>query len=155
MNVTQWFVFFFLFFLIFIFTLFYFAILNDLFSKRIPFIIIDESESCSVVSDSLWPHSSWDSPGQSVGVGSLFLLQRIFPKQGLNSGLLYRRQILYQLSRKVSPRILELVAYPFSSGSSQPRNWTGVSCIAGDRWTPKKFDQWFILDWCCFYTGRP
>ena len=28
-------------------------------------------------------------------------------------------------------RILEWVAYPFSSGSSQPRNWTGVSCIAG------------------------
>ena len=28
-------------------------------------------------------------------------------------------------------RILEWVAYPFSSGSSQPRKWTGVSCIAG------------------------
>ena len=30
-----------------------------------------------------------------------------------------------------SPRILEWIAYPFSSESSQPRNWTGVSCIAG------------------------
>ena len=29
-------------------------------------------------------------------------------------------------------RILEWVAYPFSVGSSQPRNWTGVSCIAGE-----------------------
>ena len=28
-------------------------------------------------------------------------------------------------------RILEWVAYPFSSGSSQPRNQTRVSCIAG------------------------
>ena len=28
-------------------------------------------------------------------------------------------------------RILEWVAYPFSRGSSQPRNRTGVSCIAG------------------------
>ena len=28
-------------------------------------------------------------------------------------------------------RILEWVAYPFSRGSSQPRNWTGVSCIVG------------------------
>ena len=28
-------------------------------------------------------------------------------------------------------RILEWGAYPFSSESSQPRNWTGVSCIAG------------------------
>ena len=27
-------------------------------------------------------------------------------------------------------RILEWVAYPFSSGSSQPRNQTGVSCTA-------------------------
>ena len=29
-------------------------------------------------------------------------------------------------------RILEWVAVPFSSGSSQPRNWTGVSCIEMD-----------------------
>ena len=28
-------------------------------------------------------------------------------------------------------RILEWVAYPFSRGSSQPRDWTQVSCIAG------------------------
>ena len=28
-------------------------------------------------------------------------------------------------------RILEWVAVPFSRGSSQPRNQTGVSCIAG------------------------
>ena len=30
------------------------------------------SESCSVVSDSLWPHgpySPWNSPGQNTGVG--------------------------------------------------------------------------------------
>ena len=32
-------------------------------------------------------------------------------------------------------RILELVAYPFSSGSSRPRNRTGVSCIAGGFFT--------------------
>ena len=34
-----------------------------------------------------------------------------------------------------SPRILQWVAYPFSSGSSQPRNWTRVSCIAGGYFT--------------------
>ena len=34
-----------------------------------------------------------------------------------------------------SPRILEWVAYPFSRGSFQPRNWTGVSCIAGGFFT--------------------
>ena len=35
----------------------------------------------------------------------------------------------------VAPRMLEWEAYPFSSGSSQPRNWTGVSCIAGEFFT--------------------
>ena len=50
----------------------------------------EESESCSVVSDSLWHHglySPWNSPGQNTGVGSLSLLLRIFPTQGLNPGL--------------------------------------------------------------------
>ena len=60
-----------------------------------------ESESHSVVSDSLQPHglySSWNSPGHNTGVGSLSLLQGIFPTQGLNSGFPHCRQILYQLS---------------------------------------------------------
>ena len=93
-----------------------------------------ECESHSVVSDSLWTHglySPWDSPVQNTGVGSLSLLQGIFPTWGLNPGLPHCRQILYQLSHKGSPRILEWVAYLFSSGSSWPINWTGVSCIAG------------------------
>ena len=69
------------------------------------------------------------------GLGSLSLLQGIFPTQGSTPGLLHCRQILYQLSHKGSPRILEWVAYPFSSRSSQPRNWTGVSCISGGFFT--------------------
>ena len=96
------------------------------------------SESCSVVSNSLQTHglySPWNSPGQNTGVGSLFLLQGIFPTQGLNLGLPHCRWILYQLSHKTSPRILEWVAYPFSSGSSQPRNRTRVCCIAGEFFT--------------------
>ena len=59
------------------------------------------------------------------------LLQGIFPTQGSNPGLLHCRQILYQLSHEGILRILEWVAYSFFSGSSQPRNWTGVTCIAG------------------------
>ena len=57
-----------------------------------------ESESCSVVSTSLRPrglYSPWNSPGQNTGVGSISLLQGIFPTQGLNSGLLRCRRILY------------------------------------------------------------
>ena len=75
-------------------------------------------------------YSPWNSLGQNTGVGSLSLLQGIFPTQGLNPGLPHCRQILYQLSHKGSPRILEWVAYPFSSRSSRPRNQTWVSCIA-------------------------
>ena len=46
------------------------------------------------------------------------ILQGIFPTQELNPGVPHCWQILYQLSRCGSPRILEWVAYPFSSGSS-------------------------------------
>ena len=59
----------------------------------------------SVVSDSLWPHglySPWNFPGQNTRVGSLSLLQGIFPTQGSNPGLLDCRHILYQLSHKAS-----------------------------------------------------
>ena len=93
-----------------------------------------ESETCSVVSDSLWPHglySPWNSPGQNIGMCRLSLLQGIFQTQGLNPGLLHCRQILYQLSHRGSPRTLEWIAYPFSSGSSWPRNRTGVFTAGG------------------------
>ena len=51
-----------------------------------------KSLSRSVVSDSLRPHELgptrllrlWDFPGKSTGVGCNFLLQDIFPTQGLN-----------------------------------------------------------------------
>ena len=52
-------------------------------------------------------HSPWSSPGQKTGVGSLSLLQRIFQTRGLNRGLPYCRQILYQLSHKGSPTLLK------------------------------------------------
>ena len=92
----------------------------------------------------LWPrglYSPWNSPSQNTGVGSLSLLQGIFPIQGLNPGALHCRQILYQLSHKGSPRKLEWVAYPFSRGSSWPRNQTGVSCIAA-----RLFTSWAIRE---------
>ena len=95
-----------------------------------------ESESCSM--DSWRPcglHSPWKSPGQNTRVGSLSLLHRVFPTQRLNPGFPHCRWILYQLSHQGSPRILEWVAHPFSRGSSRPRNWTGVSCIADSFFT--------------------
>ena len=56
-----------------------------------------ESESRSVTSDSLPPHGlyrPWNSPGQNTGVGSVSLLQGIFPAQGSNPGLPHCRLIL-------------------------------------------------------------
>ena len=93
-------------------------------------------------------YSPWNSPGQNTGVGSLSLLQGIFPTQGLNPGLVHCGQILYQLSHKGSSRILEWVAYPFASGSSQPRNWTGVSCIAGGFFTNWAMREALIKSQC-------
>ena len=94
-----------------------------------------ESESRSAVSDSLWPHGLY-SPGDS----SLSLLQGIFPTQESNPGLQHCRWILYQLSHKRSPRIVEWVAYTFSNRSSQPRNQTRVFCIASG------FTNWDIRE---------
>ena len=49
------------------------------------------------------PLCLWNSPGKNTGVGSLSLLQGIFPAQGSNPGLLHCRQILYRLSQQGSP----------------------------------------------------
>ena len=70
-------------------------------------------------------------PKNTFRVDSLTLLQGNFPTQGSNTGLLHCRRILYQMSHKGNPWILEWVAYLFSRGYFQPRNQPGVSCIAG------------------------
>ena len=82
-------------------------------------------------------YTPWNSPGQNTGACSQSLLQGIFPTQGSNPGLPHCRMLLYHLSHQGSPRILEWVAYPFSSGIFWLRNQTGVSCTAG----------WFFISW--------
>ena len=72
------------------------------------------------------------------------LLQGIFPTQGSKPGLPHCRKSLYHLCPQGSPRILEWVAYPFSRGSSQPRNQTRVSLIVGrffTSWTTSIFPK--------------
>ena len=60
------------------------------------------------------------------------------------------------LHHQGSPRIVEWIAYPFCTGSSQLRNWTGVFCIAAGgfftswaiREAPKERQRtlkWFIM----------
>ena len=47
----------------------------------------------------------------------------------------------YTVHGILQAKILEWVAYPFSSGSSQPRNWTRASCTAG-----RFFTNWAIRE---------
>ena len=49
---------------------------------------------------------SMDCPGRNTGVGCHFLLQGIFPSQGLNPGLPHCRQILYHLSHQGRPNFI-------------------------------------------------
>ena len=74
---------------------------------------------------------------QNTGVVSLFLLQGIFPTSGTNPGLPHCRRILYQLSHKGCPRLLEWVAYFFSSRSfpTQELNWGLLHCWRR-KWQP-------------------
>ena len=82
----------------------------------------------------LQPHGlyiPWDSPGQNTRMGSLFLLQQIFPTQGSNSGLLHWGRILYQLSDKGSPRMLRW-AFPSQADLPNPGIEPGSSALQVD-----------------------
>ena len=56
---------------------------------------MNEGKSLSCVQLFATPWTPWNSPGQNTGLGSLALLQGIFPTQGSNPGLPPCRQILY------------------------------------------------------------
>ena len=133
--------------------LYYFLVLRDS-SLNESQIMMRKSESRSVVSDSLRPHglySLWNSPGQNNGVGSLSILQGIFPTQGLNPGLPHCRWILYQLNHKVkslsrvrlfgTPRTVAYQA-SLSIGFSRQEYWSGLPFpSAGDLPWPRNRTQ--------------
>ena len=58
-------------------------------------------------------------------------LQGIFLTQGSNPGLPHCGQIVYHLSHRGNPSILEWVVYPVPRRTSWFRNRIGVSCIGG------------------------
>ena len=101
------------------------------------------------IMESSLPGSSFhgDSLGKNIGVGFHVLLQGIFPTQGSNPGLPRCRWILCCLSNPWSSRILEWVAYPFSMGTSQTRNQTGVSCITDRFFTSQATTEDLIYSW--------
>ena len=68
--------------------------------------IREVAQSCQTLCDAMDPTRllhPWDFPGKNTGMGCHFLLQEIFPTEGLNPGLLHRRQTLYHLSHQGSP----------------------------------------------------
>ena len=104
----------------------------------LPFLSpVHESEkgkwSRSVVSDPQWSHGlqpskplcPWDFPGKSTGVGCHCLLW-----------------------------IPQKVAVSFSRGSSWPRDWTWVSCIAGRFFTSWATREKALCHCCLFYDWR-
>ena len=75
-------------------------------------VCVNESESCLVMCNCLQPHGIYslrNSPGQDTEVGSLSLLQGIFPTQGSNPGLPHCRWILYQLSHNILPLYVSVI----------------------------------------------
>ena len=81
------------------------------------------SESRSVVSDSLQPHglySPWSSPGQNTGVGSLSLLQGIFPTQESNPGLGLIHYIGSAIHRICNPPHLQSTTLQVDSLPAEP-----------------------------------
>ena len=76
---------------------------NQAFHRNLSKVLCLVPQSCPALCDPMdcgLPGISvyGDSPGKNTRVGSLSLLQGIFPTQESNCGRLYCRQILYQLS---------------------------------------------------------
>ena len=104
--------------------------ISDVFIPAMVIRVYKTSESCSVVATPLTIQSmEFSKPEYWSGLpcsppGHLHD-PRIEPRSP------HCRLIVYWLSPHGNPRILEWVAYPFSRASSQSRNQTAVSCIAG------------------------
>ena len=114
--------------------------------------------SHSVVSDSLWPHRLWlarllclwDSPGKNTGVNWHSLLQRNFPTQGLNLGLLHRRQVLYHLNYRdvlkiKDPHRIRNIIFPLFIKKGNVRQFIKINYKM-----PARNRGW----WLAFLTGK-
>ena len=96
------------------------------------------TQSCPILCDPMDyspPGSSLhgDTPVKNTGVGCHFLLQRIFPTQGSNPGLLHCRQILYLLSYEITSLMSE--NWPLGGPKAFPSSSVGKesACSAGDQ----------------------
>ena len=118
----------------YLFFFFFFKFLTNL--LRIPLRLSSIEVKMKVkVTQSCQTHCdprAWNSLGWNSGMGSLSLLQGIFPTQGLNPGLLYRRQILYQLNHKELFHLLDIsnVSLQFASYVSVFKQFLHCFCFA-------------------------
>ena len=123
-----------------------------------------ESESGSVMSNSLRPHglySPWNSPGQNTGLGSLSLLQEIFPTQGWNPGLPHCKKNLPSYS--LAPDYISLIgniskpSTPLRSLSYKGPALTGLDNVVSSIWSasPKNGNGFLGLIICEFLISPP
>ena len=99
-----------------------------------------ESVSHSVMSNPLRPHGlqptrllcPWNSPGKNTGVGSNYLLQGIFPTQGLNLGLLHCRWTRNHLNHQGSPNA------GLAAVGCKPLLISCLQSLSAVIWEPKK-----------------
>ena len=92
------------------------------------------------MSGSLWPYGLWNSAGQNTRVDGLSLFQGIFPTQEHRSPALQADSLPAEPQRKTKNTGVGSLS-PFSSGPSQTRNQTRVSCITGG----------FFTNWAMIY----
>ena len=111
-----------------------------------------------VMSDSLQPHElqptrllcPWGFSRQGYRSGLPCSPSGYLPNPEIATRSPALWQNFYCLNHQRSPRILEWVAYPFSRGSSQPRNQTRVSCITGGFFTRETQKVLYVLATCNF-----
>ena len=112
----------------------------------VPFGGFPESQKVTQSCPALRPHgpySPWHSPGQNSGVGSLSLLQGIFPTQELKRGLLHCRRILYNWAIREGPAFsffllkeetfclhhVTNISVSYSSHLCKKTNWRHSICL--------------------------
>ena len=88
------------------------------------YVCVLVAQLCSTLCDPTdWPASLclWDSPGKNTRVDCHSLLQRNFPTQGSNAGLLHHRQVLYRLSyREVLKGLAAMGFKPMPQRGKEP-----------------------------------
>ena len=120
------------------------------------FCICCESESRSVVSDSLLPYglySPWNSQARILEL-VVFVSFRVYSQPRNRTQVSHVAGGFFQLSHKGSPRILEWVADPFSSGFSWPRNRTRSPALQADSLPAEPQGSPIVLEWVAYPFSR-